>query len=176
VRVRVPPRAPYCKGVIGFLGAGFFSSSAVGTPERTPHPGKAPFHLRCGVGGPGRSRCSTGRKPTGSFDRKSRCFRPVKRCGWSYPGRPVKDETRSRSSTVLLTRCFKHMGNVRSWNALASAEQRAPITRCHNCQREYTPENALRKEAIGTSSLSAEPRASPKKSCATGFLECAKRH
>ena len=65
------------------------------------------------------------------------------------------------------------MGNVRSWNVLASAEQRAPINplravatlllvfqvclrilwmnlmpHCHNCQMEYTPENALRKEAI----------------------------
>ena len=90
---------------------------------------------------------------------------------------------RERRDAVALLWCSltaKHMGIVRSWNALASAEQRAPISslrrvatfllvfqvclrilwmdvmpRCHNCQIEYMPENALRKEAIGTSSLSA---------------------
>lgn len=79
------------------------------------------------------------------------------------------------------------MGNVRSWNALASAEQGAPISplravatfllvfqvclrilwrdvmpRCHNCEIEYMPENALRKDAVGTSSLSAETGGSRK--------------
>ena len=59
------PGHHHCKGVIGFFGPGFFSSSAVGMPERTPHPGRVPFHLRRGVGGLGRSRCSSGRDRPG---------------------------------------------------------------------------------------------------------------
>jgi hypothetical protein len=92
------------------------------------------------------------------------------------------------------------MGNVRSWNALASAEQGAPISplravgtfllvfqvclrilwmdvmpRCHNCEIEYMPENALRKEARHFFPKRRD-RGIPKKSCATGFPERAKPH
>jgi hypothetical protein len=92
------------------------------------------------------------------------------------------------------------MGNVRSWNALASAEQGAPISplravatfllvfqvclrilwidvmpRCHNCEIEHMPENALRKEAIGTSSLSAETGGSRKNHALQDF-RCAPNH
>jgi hypothetical protein len=88
------------------------------------------------------------------------------------------------------------MGNVRSWNALASAEQRAPnspfravatflltfqvhlrilwmnvMPRCHNCQTEYAPENALRKGGYQHFFPECRDNGVPKKSCATGFLE-----
>lgn len=83
------PGHHHCKGVIGFFGPGFFLVFGSRHARKDAPPGKVPFHLRRGVRGPGLSRCSSGRRPTGSLDRKSPCLRrPMKSVDEAIPGGP----------------------------------------------------------------------------------------